>query len=229
MDEGLGCLVGVFSFLVLLYLVAITAGYAVSAMYWAVASVSYALIALLDGLFSVRAMPDSPAVMWAVWGGVMGGVLGFWTIAPVYGMRRWRSAMVLVVLAAMAGTALFPLVSFRGAPAARVGTEQTGLPVARVDADDAGDAVFRVNASALQVQIDFMGEVWLEVKSDGKVVYSGTRRAQDAPLLVTGSRVWMRLGRPQNVVLTINGHRQARLPATDPRNVVVKLAAPTAQ
>lgn len=216
----------------LLYLLAIATGYVLSAIYWALASFSRGLVVTLDGLLSAQVLPDLPAAAWAAWGALLGGVLGFWTIAPVYGMRRWRPALVWLVLAAMAGTAVYGAVTAEQARLAGAGSggspapaSDTAAGVARGDAGNDGDVIFRVNAQTLNVRVEFLGEVWLEVRADGKLVHSGTRRAQDDALVLTGSQLWMRLGRPQNVRLTINGQPQERLPAGDPRNVVIELIA----
>jgi hypothetical protein len=208
---------------------AIAFGYILSALYWGLGTLSYGLVAFLDALFGgVQSLSPLPVLAWAAWGGLLGGAIGFSTIAPVYGLKKqWRSAPALIVMAVMAGTALHAAVSVDG-PSERISVVPDAVSktpvVARMDTGGL-QVRYRVNAPALHVQIEFLGEVWLEVTADDRVVLSGTRRAQDAPLVVTGSRVWMRLGRPQNVVLTINGQQQDRLPAGNPRNVVVELAA----
>jgi hypothetical protein len=78
---------------------------ALTGLYWVVASLSYWLITGLEWLFSSSLNPGRPAVMWAVWGVVLGAVLGFYPIAPVYGLKKFRGALIWLVFAAMVAVA----------------------------------------------------------------------------------------------------------------------------
>ena len=40
---------------------------------------------------SARLIPGAPWVMWALWGALIGASLGFWAVAPVFGLRKQRS------------------------------------------------------------------------------------------------------------------------------------------
>ncbi len=69
--------------------------------YWLGAVLSVAVFAFLDALFSARATPNAPWMMWVVWGIVVGLAMAFWTIAPVYGLRKQRPLILAVPFALM--------------------------------------------------------------------------------------------------------------------------------
>ena len=64
--------------------------YILIGIYWLLAAVSYLFFAAMDGLCSAALLPESPWLMWLIWGAVIGAALGFWTVAPIYGLRRQR-------------------------------------------------------------------------------------------------------------------------------------------
>jgi hypothetical protein len=70
-------------------------------LYWFFAVVCTGILAGLDGLFSAALLPRAPWILWAIWGGVLGGVLAFWTVAPVYGLRERRPHLLLAPVGLM--------------------------------------------------------------------------------------------------------------------------------
>jgi hypothetical protein len=67
------------------------------------------------------------------------------------------------------------------------------------------------------------GDCWLRVRIgsvSGPVLYEKTL-AQGEKISFTGRQLWIRLGAPANVDLTVNGRRAARFPDNHPRNVLV--------
>jgi hypothetical protein len=60
----------------------------------------------LDQAFSASLCPHAPWVMWIVWGGLIGGSMGFWTIAPAYGLREKRAMILLAPYCLMTIVAL---------------------------------------------------------------------------------------------------------------------------
>lgn len=61
----------------------------------------YMLVRALDTVTGAAAMPLFPFVMWAFWGAVFGGALGYWLLAPVYGNRENRAFILYFPLLAM--------------------------------------------------------------------------------------------------------------------------------
>lgn len=82
--------------------------YVVWALYYAAAASAYGVGWCLDRLLSGARFPDAPWIGWALSGAALGAAIGFFAIAPVYGLRRWRWTIVGVVLAAMVVVALLP-------------------------------------------------------------------------------------------------------------------------
>lgn len=58
------------------------------------ALLGFATFAALDQLFSAHLIHGAPWLMWTIWGAVLGMSIAFWTIAPVYGIRKRRSAIL---------------------------------------------------------------------------------------------------------------------------------------
>jgi hypothetical protein len=58
----------------------------------------------LDAFVGAHLLPNFPWIMWALAGALVGGCLGFWTVAPAYGLRSKRAIfsyapfLVLVIL-----------------------------------------------------------------------------------------------------------------------------------
>ncbi|MHB0938569.1 MAG: hypothetical protein ACYDCO_17080 [Armatimonadota bacterium] len=75
--------------------------------YWFFAVVSHQFFGIMDEMTNAPLIPGAPWVMWLIWGAVIGAALAFWTIAPIYGLRKQRLWIVLlpfVLMAVMAGT-----------------------------------------------------------------------------------------------------------------------------
>lgn len=111
MDEVLGRLMGLVAGIVavgfILYWVVVAIAWVVgvilTAIAWVVGTILYviALVGALayavgDWLFASGLFGWPGWIMWSFWGLVIGGLLGFWTIAPVYGIRGNRRKLMLV-------------------------------------------------------------------------------------------------------------------------------------
>ncbi len=79
---------------------------------------------ILDILTSSRLTSSHPALMWAVWGGVLGGVAGFWLISPVQGRTYWRGWVLLAVIIVMVVLAAVTMIMM---PDVAVPVAATGL------------------------------------------------------------------------------------------------------
>jgi len=76
-------------------------------IYWFFAAVSHQFFGVMDELTNAPLIPGAPWVAWLLWGAVIGAALAFWTVAPIYGLRKQRLWIVLlpfVLMAVMAGT-----------------------------------------------------------------------------------------------------------------------------
>ena len=71
-------------------------------LYAALMSLSLGTFSLLDEVCSARLIPGAPWVMWMIWGALIGASLGFWTVAPVFGLRKHRSLIGIAPLILMA-------------------------------------------------------------------------------------------------------------------------------
>jgi hypothetical protein len=71
-------------------------------LYAALVSLSLATFSLLDEVCSARLLPAAPWLLWMLWGALIGASLGFWTIAPVFGLRKQRSLIGIAPLILMA-------------------------------------------------------------------------------------------------------------------------------
>ena len=68
---------------------------------------SYLLIRALDTATGAAALPGAPFVVWTIWGGIFGGLLGNYLLAPLYGDRENRAwPLYLAVLAMLLIAAL---------------------------------------------------------------------------------------------------------------------------
>ena len=79
------------------------------AIYAGLIWLSFATFALLDELCSASLLPHCPWVMYLLWGALIGASLGFWTVAPVFGMRKHRSLIGIAPLILMAIVGLLRL------------------------------------------------------------------------------------------------------------------------
>jgi hypothetical protein len=64
------------------------------------------VLAVLDGATSASLFASAPAVMWAIWGAIIGGALAFWLVAPLYGLRKQRPLIAGAPFALMGAVAL---------------------------------------------------------------------------------------------------------------------------
>lgn len=100
MEEVGGWIVG---FFIVVAIVVWLIGMVLAAAYWILANVAFIVLACFDGLTSASLTSSAPAIMWTVWGALIGGALGFWTIAPVYGLRRFRPLIAAAPFILMIG------------------------------------------------------------------------------------------------------------------------------
>jgi len=83
--------------------------YILIGIYWFFAVVAHHFFGVMDELSSAPLLPGAPWVAWMLWGAVIGAALGFWTVAPIYGLRKqrtWIALLPFVLMAVMAGTRL---------------------------------------------------------------------------------------------------------------------------
>lgn len=70
-------------------------------VYWFFAMLAQGAVFFFDNLFSAALVPGIPWLMWVVWGMLIGAALGFWTLAPIYGLRQYRVAILCAPLGLM--------------------------------------------------------------------------------------------------------------------------------
>jgi hypothetical protein len=58
------------------------------------ADLLFILLAICDFLTGAVLAPPFPALMWALYGLILGGILAFWLEAPIYGLRRSRPFLI---------------------------------------------------------------------------------------------------------------------------------------
>ncbi len=59
-------------------------------LYWGLALLAYFALGILDQLFNTSFFPGCPWLLWLIWGALIGGALGLWTMAPIFGWRNYR-------------------------------------------------------------------------------------------------------------------------------------------
>ena len=64
------------------------------------------VLAVLDGATSASLFASAPAVMWTIWGAIIGGALAFWMVAPLYGLRKQRPLIAGAPFVLMGAVAL---------------------------------------------------------------------------------------------------------------------------
>jgi hypothetical protein len=104
MEESIGWIIIVIAVIVLLI-----AGisYAPAAIYLFLTVLGTLIALLFDQLFSASLLPGAPWVMWLLGGALIGAAFAFWTLAPVYGLRKQRPLILatpfilLLLLAAL--------------------------------------------------------------------------------------------------------------------------------
>ncbi len=79
--------------------------YILTGVYSALVGISVALWTCLDFAFGARLGGEVPALMWTLWGAVLGASAAFWLSAPLYGWRKQRALVLLLPLLLMVGTA----------------------------------------------------------------------------------------------------------------------------
>ncbi|RYX83806.1 hypothetical protein EON83_12710 [bacterium] len=80
--------------------------YILAGVYTAIAFLSLASWTVLDFAFGSRLVGEFPALMWMIWGAVLGGSSAFWLSAPLYGWRNKRAFIILLPLLVMVISAL---------------------------------------------------------------------------------------------------------------------------
>ena len=89
-----GCIFGCLGLLLLFVII--------QAIVW----LSFGVLLSVDWLVGARLTPGTPAIMWAIWGAILGGTLAFWLVAPIYGLRKMRPLIVAAPLLLMGAIAL---------------------------------------------------------------------------------------------------------------------------
>jgi len=64
--------------------------------YWLIVAISHQFFGIMDELSNAPLLPGAPWVMWLIWGAIIGAALAFWTVAPIYGLRKQRLWIVLL-------------------------------------------------------------------------------------------------------------------------------------
>ena len=93
------------------------------------ATLSYWVFWGLDRAFLVPRLSHRPWLGWVLCGVLLGGTLGFISIAKIYGLRRARWAILALVIVVVAGVAFIPAPAVRPIPGA-AGRDALG-PVVR--------------------------------------------------------------------------------------------------
>jgi hypothetical protein len=87
-------------------LILVLGPYIFPAIYYVIALLALYIFTGLDQGFSVPLFPACPWLMWLVWGAILGAILGFWTVASIYGLRKYRPYFILIPLVLMGIVAL---------------------------------------------------------------------------------------------------------------------------
>ncbi len=114
MDSGEDCLGALIAIVVFLAILFWAVTFVAVAVYWVAATGSYWLMAGLAWLCSESLTPGRPELMWAIWGGLVGAVLGFWPSAHLYGRRKSPGLMLWTVMFMMLATASYVTFRARG-------------------------------------------------------------------------------------------------------------------
>lgn len=75
-------------------------------VYTTVTSLALVIWTSLDFAFGARLFAEVPAIMWTVWGAILGACGAFWLSAPLYGWRSKRALLFAVPIALMLATGL---------------------------------------------------------------------------------------------------------------------------
>ena len=86
----------------------------VAGTFWVLVMLGWGSYCTLDQLFSAQLIPAAPWVMWVLAGALIGGALGFWTMAPIYGLRRRRAQIAAAPFVLLALIAIVRLLVTRG-------------------------------------------------------------------------------------------------------------------
>lgn len=89
-----------------IYLAVMAVLYVLAGVYCILIGAVMVMIAVLDGATSASLFASAPAVMWAIWGGIIGGALAFWMVAPLYGLRKQRPLIASAPFVLMGAVAL---------------------------------------------------------------------------------------------------------------------------
>jgi hypothetical protein len=70
------------------------------ALLWASQTATHFVMQFCDSLFSgAGLLPAPPFFLWSVWGALFGAVLGYWHVAPLHNLGRWRGWFVAGLIA----------------------------------------------------------------------------------------------------------------------------------
>lgn len=102
--------------------------YTLGGLYFAAGVLAYGVTWCLDHALLAGRFPGHPWVGWELAGALIGATLGFWTIAPVYGLRRWRTRIVLAAVIVVVALSLVPV----GQPTPSVAASDVKGPVVKM-------------------------------------------------------------------------------------------------
>lgn len=84
------------------------------------------------------------------------------------------------------------------------------------------DLPFQVTGDRLQVVLTVKGDCWVEVWVDGRYAFEATLSKGARREIVAQDKVRIRLGRPPEAVITVNGVVLDTIEARSPRNVILE-------
>lgn len=91
MEELVGWLIGI---VIVAALIFFAVAYALAAVFCLLVVIGWLVMVLGDHAVGAGALPMAPWIPWAIAGGLLGAALGFWTMAPVYGLKKKRPLIV---------------------------------------------------------------------------------------------------------------------------------------
>lgn len=78
-------------------------------LYWILAVLGALVFLILDQLFSASLFPRVPWLSYCIGGALIGAAFAFWTVAPIYGLRKQRPLIIAAPFALLVFTALIRL------------------------------------------------------------------------------------------------------------------------
>jgi len=160
----------------IIYQIVVGATYVLTAIFgvlYVIAALGGAVVlAGLDNLLCPPGIALPPVFAWAIWGAIAGGFLGFWTVAPVYKLRRARRLIMFAPLI-LAGAALALRLTVAPSPPLAIAETATAGPMAAVT----------LPPVTLDVPIRYFGSVATgREQSNRQLVFEASGRRYQLPL-----------------------------------------------